>query len=246
MANTTYINLVNQLLRRLNEVEIEQSDFASARGVQAMAKDAINSAINEINMQEFEWPFNADSHSETLVAGTEEYTFPTDLKSVDWESFHLVKDDALNTNGHHLQLISTDVRYKYLKNKDDNSGSDGLSVPSVIYPTPTGFGVSPSPDEAYEITYNYFKKPTQLSAYGDQSTIDTIYDEIIIQGGLYHFYMFRDNSEQADRALQRFRQLINRMRTILINSGQDDRMRSTMLVKRRPVSGMYVNDYFIV
>lgn len=242
MASTTFLNLTNQLLRRINEVEIAQADFASVRGVQAVAKDAINSSINEINMQEFEWPFNAVSTSQVLVAGTEEYSFPAALKSVDWDSFHLVADDTLGTNGAHLVRISKDTRYKYLKNDDDNAGADGTDAPVFVYATPTGFGVSPSPDEAYTITYNYFAKPTQLSAYDSTSAIDTVYDETIFQGALYHFYMFRDNTDQADRAQQRFRQLINRMRTILIN-GADERMQSPMIVKHSAI-GIISNDYF--
>ncbi len=243
MANTTFMDLTNKLLRRINEVEIVQADFSSVRGVQAVAKDAINASINEINMQEFEWPFNSATGSQVLTAGTEEYSFPSTMKSVDWDSFHLVADDALNTDGMHLKKIARDTRYKYLKNDDDNAGADGRNAPVYVYETPSkGFGLSPSPDEAYTVTYNYYTKPVQLSAYDSTSAIDTVYDEVIMQGALYHFYMFRDNTDQADRALQRFRQLINRMRTILIN-GQSDTMQSTMIVHGSSI-GIMSNDYF--
>ena len=151
----------------------------------------------------------------------------------------------LDTNGMHLKKIARDTRYKYLKNDDDNAGADGRNAPVYVYETSSkGFGVSPSPDEAYTLTYNYYTKPVQLAAYDSTSAIDTVYDEIIIQGALYHFYMFRDNTDQADRAQQRFRQLINRLRTILIN-GQSDTMQSTMIVHGSSI-GIMSNNYFRV
>jgi len=53
---TTYIDLCNQTLRRLNEVEIAEADFSSARGVQALVKDAVKAAVAKINQAEFGWP----------------------------------------------------------------------------------------------------------------------------------------------------------------------------------------------
>ena len=41
----TFINLTNELLRRLNEVQITESEFTAVKNVQALAKDAINSSI---------------------------------------------------------------------------------------------------------------------------------------------------------------------------------------------------------
>ena len=38
---STYLSLCNQVLRRLNEVEIIEGDFASVLGVQALVKDAV-------------------------------------------------------------------------------------------------------------------------------------------------------------------------------------------------------------
>ena len=54
---STFINLTNELLRRLNEVQIDESSFASAKNVQALAKDAINSAIRQTLQDAQEWPF---------------------------------------------------------------------------------------------------------------------------------------------------------------------------------------------
>lgn len=243
MAITTYMTLTNRLLERLNEVIIAQSDFASTRGVQAMAKTVINSSIEAINIQEFEWPFNSAMATETLVAGTEEYTFGATVKTVKWDTFHLVKDASLGTNGHRLQFIDRDVRNRYLKNDDDNAGAAGLNVPLYVYPKHgAGFGISPSPDEAYEVTYEYFTYPVRLVAYDDQSTIPPMFDEAIIQGALYHFYMFRDNSEQADKAERNFTGWLGRMRSMLINNY--DTMKGTIINRPSIAGGIVSSDYF--
>ena len=56
---TTYITLVNDVLRRLNEVtlDIAGDGFDSVRNVQALAKDAVNNSIRLILQDGQEWPF---------------------------------------------------------------------------------------------------------------------------------------------------------------------------------------------
>ena len=46
--STTYLALTNDLLRRINEVQLTTANFATAKNVQAIAKDAINNSIREI------------------------------------------------------------------------------------------------------------------------------------------------------------------------------------------------------
>lgn len=53
-----FLGLVNDVNRRLNEVELTTSNFANAVGYYAQAKDAVNSAIRHVNFDQFEWPFN--------------------------------------------------------------------------------------------------------------------------------------------------------------------------------------------
>ena len=97
MASTSFINLTNRLLRRLNEVEISESNFPSTVGIQSMAKDAINAAIEYINSKQFKWPFNSTTATKLLVIGQTEYQFPDDYKLVDSDSFYIQKDDMLDT-----------------------------------------------------------------------------------------------------------------------------------------------------
>ena len=84
---STFLNLTNELLRRLNEVQTDASSFASVKNVQALAKDAINSAIREMLQDAQEWPFTLVTYEQTLSSGTNTYSFPADYYPGFLESF---------------------------------------------------------------------------------------------------------------------------------------------------------------
>ena len=48
-----YLGLVNDVNRRLNEVELTSANFASTTGYYSFAKDSVNSAIRHINQEEY-------------------------------------------------------------------------------------------------------------------------------------------------------------------------------------------------
>lgn len=209
---STYMELTNRLLRRLNEVEITQSDFASARGIQATAKDCILDTVREINTYQTTWPFNAMEHTEVLSVGTEEYAWPETFVMADWNSFQLQKDDALGINHRNLKLITREEWYNHFRDMDYDSESDGLRAPDYIFPSHgQGYGVSPSPDQAYTLKYRYYKNPTDLSNYDDEVTIYDRWDYVIIAGALYHMNMFKENPEGVNIMRQKYQEGLDAM-----------------------------------
>jgi hypothetical protein len=54
---TTFLTLVNDTLKRLNEVQITSDDFPTAIGFHASVKDAVNIALEEIGQEQFGFPF---------------------------------------------------------------------------------------------------------------------------------------------------------------------------------------------
>lgn len=215
---TTFIDLTNTLLRRVNEVEINPSDFAGVRGIQALAKDAVRTSIARINSAEFEWPFNASEHSQTMTVGQEEYSWPQFFKTVEWNSFYIVGDDALNTKASPLKFIERDVWYSKFRKDDLDGGSAGLQKPIYVFPSHgNGYGVSPSPDKPYVVRFRYFLNYAELTASDDQTRVPTTFDHVIIDGALYNLYMFRDNTEAAGIAQQSFLMGLKEMQTLLIN-----------------------------
>jgi len=215
---STYLDLTNALLRRLNEVEIEVADFAGVRGVQALAKDAVRASIAKINAAEFEWPFNSAEHSQTLTVGQEDYSWPNFFKSVEWNSFYLVNDGVNTNTTTSLNFVSRDRYYDRMRNADLDAGVSGLDMPSYVFPLHgNGYGVSPSPNRPYVLRFRYFLNYANLVEYNDQTRVPTTFDHVLIAGAMYHMYLFRDNSEMAAIAQQEFMGGIKEMQTLLLN-----------------------------
>ena len=220
---STFLDLTNQLLRRLNEVEIAQADFPSVRGVQATAKDAIKNSIAKINQAEYEWPFNAVEHTQILAVGQEDYSWPQYFKVPDFNSFQLQPNSSLGTTATQLKFIDRDFYYKNYKDLDDNATA-GRGVPEYVA---EGFGngytITPSPDQAYTIKFRYYQNHNDLVAYSDVTRIPDTYDNVIVEGALMQMYMFRDNMEAAGISAQLFQQGVKEMQGILMNKYQEIR-----------------------
>jgi len=221
---STYLNLCNMVLRRINEVEMTSAEFADIRGVQALVKDAVRAAISKINQAEFEWPFNASEHTQVLTPGRSEYDWPDFFKVADFNSFQIQKNDALGTTYQTLTPISRDEWYSKFRDQDYDAGNTGIGVPEFVFPSHgTGYGVTPSPDKAYSVRFRYYLNYASLSAHDDVTRIPESFDTVIIDGALYHLYMFKDNIDAANAAFQAFSLGLKDLQTLYINSYQSVR-----------------------
>ncbi len=217
MASSTYLTLVNKVLRRVNEVELTASNFADARGIHASAKEGVLRTVRRINTKKIQWPFNQVTGSQLLVVGQELYTWPALWKDVDWGSFYIEKDDTLGTNTHELKKADQDVYYKTLKPRDLDSDTDGRGKPDYVFESNAGgFGVTPSPDQAYTVKFFYSTNDIVLDAYTDSVTMPDLYDELIIDGAMYTIYMHYDNVDRANEAENAFKDQLNEMAINLI------------------------------
>lgn len=233
-----FIGLVNDVNRRLNEVELTSSNFASSRGFYSQAKDAVNAAILDINQQQFEWPFTYVEHEETLVAGTTRYAFPSDARTVDIDSFRIKKNDTLDNNTVKLKVLTYEEYLERFVDQEYNTDTSLLDVPQYVFRTPSfEFGVSPAPDQAYELIYEYYSINVELQNATDVPNIPEIYRHVIIEGAMYHAYMFRSNEQAAVIAKEKFERGIKNMRTILIN--RYEYVKSNMIVRDSLSSYMY-------
>lgn len=216
---STYLNLCNMVLRRINEVEMTSAEFADVRGVQALVKDAVRAAIAKINQAEFEWPFNASEHTQVLEVGRTEYDWPDYFKIADFNSFQIQKNDSLGVSYKTLSAIERDEWYAKYRDTDYDAGSTGRAVPDFVFPSHgTGFGVTPSPDKAYSLRFRYYLNYADLTAHNDVTRIPESFDTVIIDGALYHLYMFKDNIDAANAAFQAFTLGLKDLQTLYINS----------------------------
>lgn len=219
---STYLALTNRLLRRLNEVEISQSDFPSVVGIQATAKDCILDTVREINTSKIDWPFNAVEHTQYLEVGVEEYGWPSAFVAADWDSFQIQKDDTLLVNHKTLKPIAREQWYKNLRDRDYDTETDGQNIPDYVFPSHgSGWGVSPSPNEEYLIKYRYYKNPTDLETYDDEVTIPTRFDYVIMAGALYHLNLFKENPEAAGAYKNSYDQGIKNMVNVFLPNAME-------------------------
>tara|TARA_R110001592_G_scaffold158685_1_gene389867 strand:- start:717 stop:1406 length:690 start_codon:yes stop_codon:yes gene_type:complete len=218
---SSYISLCNQVLRRLNEVEIVEGDFLSTTGMQSLVKDAVKSSVAKINQSEFTWPFNAAEETDTLVVGQSEYSWPSFFKVADYNTFQIQADTSLGVSFNTLRFLERDEWYSKYKDIDDQAGSAGISAPIYIFPGHgNGYGVSPSPNKTYSLKFRYYLNFSDITAATDVTRIPESYDTVIIDGAVYFLYMFKDNLEASQATYLAFEQGIKDLQSLYINNYQ--------------------------
>jgi len=226
----TYVQLTNELLRRLNEVplDIAGDGFDSVRNVQAASKDAINNSLRQIFQVGQEWPFLKNTYTQPLTAGTRLYSFPSGYSSVDWETFYIKKHSTKQNQPQLLKAIPYEEYLQHYRSMDDTGDASGISVPTVVYQTfGDEFGVTPIPDSDYEIEYVYWSSPSDLALYSDSCVVPDRFNHVIIDGAMAYMMTFRSNEQSAAIHQEKFDQGIRTMRRVLVDD--EMRLRSTMI-----------------
>ena len=233
---STYVTLVNQLLRRLNEVSLDAAGdgFASVKGVHALAKDSINSSIRRILQDGHEFPFLKTTYTHTLTALQREYSFPSDFSTVDWDSFFL---KVHTSDGNEPRLLKPISYVEYLSTYRVSDETDTIGdSPFVVYQTyEEKFGVSPPPNTDYQVEYVYFAYPNDLTVYNDVAIIPSRFDHIIVDGAMMYLMRFRSNDNQAQMHQADFENGLKAMRNLLLDGKL--RVRSTVISRSNVSSG---------
>ena len=207
-------------MRRLNEVTLNTAGdgFSTAKNVQAIAKDAINNSIREILQDGHQFPFLKTTATQTLTAGTGTYDLPTDMASVDWDTFYLQALSSAGNTARSLPTIPFEEYVRIYKAIEENSGTGARSSPDLVYQTSEEkFGVTPLPDAAYVIEYVYYKFPADLSAFDDEMIIPDRFKYIIIDGAMVYMMRFRSNEQSAQIHQAKFQEGIKAMRRLLLD-----------------------------
>ena len=212
-----FLGLVNAINRRLNEVELTSSNFATATGFYSQAKDAVNAAIRYLNQSEYFWAFNHNTKEQTLVANTSRYAFPTDAKIVNFNTFRIKENTTLgNATTRLTEIAYEDYLDRYVEQEYNTSSGQG--VPTQVAQAPDlKFILTPEPDKAYELVFEYYSFPTDLSATTDAPTIPERFQHVIVDGAMHYGYLFRGNTQDAMVMKEKFDEGIKHMRSQLIN-----------------------------
>jgi len=238
----TFIDLTNRTLRRFGGKEAAAASFDTSTDPEIrLAKDAVNDAILDINMYEFEWAFNVTATTLTMVAGTQRYTLPSDTKDVDMDTIMLNQSDALSVNQRWLPQIDYDHWVKNFSQRDGDATSSDYDTPSHVFRYPNNnLGFTKIPDQAYTVSYTRYVDPTTLSVSTDTTRIPDRYGQVIVNGACYYLNAKRGNSDQASMFRQEFAKGVSRMRTIETND-QYVRVKDRRM-KRRRGSAAYIGN----
>ena len=209
---STFVELTNKLLRRLNEVPLDVAGdgFDTTRSVQATAKDAINYSIRLLIDEAQEWPFLHTEYTQTISSGTREYSFPSGYSSTDWDTFFLE-----GTNATELPMVSYE-RYTKTDRADDSNGTNTGVPTSVVQTLKDTYIVTPVPDATYSISYTYWSAGADLALYNDVCVVPSRWDYIIIEGAMMFMMQFRSNAQMAAERREDFSKGIDIMRRVLL------------------------------
>ena len=141
----TYLTLTNKVIARLNEVALTSTTFSSARGIQVQCQNAMNEAVRYINQKEFQYPFNHATDTEVLTAGVVRYSVPATTKTVDYNTFRVIKDSDLGVTGGRLKILNyNDYVNNFITQEDEiNSTTTSTthtdSVTTITVTSTSGF-----------------------------------------------------------------------------------------------------------
>jgi hypothetical protein len=221
-----YLTLVNDINRRLNEVELTSSNFASAIGFYSLAKDAVNSSLRHINQEEFEWPWNHVEEAEVLVAGETRYSVPYDSKTINMNTFRIKRDSDLSVGTVKLKVLSYEEWLDKYADSEYNSSTNVRNVPTHVVRTPSRELIFyPAPDKAYEVVYEYYTLAYDLELHSDVPTLPEQCRYVIVDGAMYYAYQFRGDTQGAEISFNKFTQGIKHLRSLNIN--RNDYLRDT-------------------
>ena len=218
---SSYLTLINNVLRDLNEVELTSSTFSSSRGIQTAVKDYVNRAIDDIINADTEWPFTVTAKTFTTTAGTRLYTrsalSTTDTKTVDFDTFTFL--EAADKKETTLEYITYSEYLDNYHERDTDPTGNSRAIPVYVYQDPQdNIGLSPVPDKStYTVKYYYYATHTVLSGATDTSIIPTRFETVITERAKYYAFTLRGEVQNAQLAQAQFDKSIKRMRVELIN-----------------------------
>jgi len=218
---SSYLALINNVLRDLNEVELTSSSFGSSRGIQTAVKDYVNRAIDDIINADTEWPFTVTAKTFTTTAGTRLYTrsalSTTDTKTVDFDTFTFL--EAADKKETTLEYITYSEYLDNYHERDTDPTGDSRAIPVYVYQDPQdNIGLSPVPDKStYTVKYYYYATHTALSGATDTSIIPTRFETVITERAKYYAFTLRGEVQNAQLTQAQFEKSLKRMRVELIN-----------------------------
>jgi len=105
-------------------------------------------------------------------------------------------------------------------------------IPKNIVRTPdNNYLLFPYPDKTYNLVFDYYTFPSDLSAHGDITTVPDRFAPVVVDGATAFVYQYRGELQQYQLNFERFEQGIKNMQSLLIN--KYEYLRSTVVARPR-------------
>ena len=128
---SSYLVLINNVLRDLNEVELTSSTFSSSRGIQTAVKDYVNRGINDVINAELNWPFTRAEGLTDVIAGKQLYSYTTvssSLKYVDYDNVFLVPKDYISNGDFEISGAASITNWSTVSGSPSASSNFGNTL----------------------------------------------------------------------------------------------------------------------
>lgn len=205
MANSTFREIQDNVLTL-----ISKSDATTRNRV----KNWINLGYQDFVLREL-WSFRETTGTLNLIAGTQEYDLSTNFSDIDEQN--IISVALQGTVERKLPYWP----YNQLRASQPDFDSYGTSVPERYYLKGGSIGFWPLPADAYEVLIDYFKIPTELSADSDQPIIPVGYRESLLQYALSLEHDFNTDPDLAQKAMNRYEQIVTTARQNLLTQPTD-------------------------
>lgn len=205
MANSTYREIQDNVLTL-----ISKSDSITRNRV----KNWINLGYHDFVLREV-WPFREVTGTINTVASTQEYDLSTNFTDIDEQNIISVALQGA------VQKKLVYWPYNQLRADTPDFDADGTGIPERYYLKSGSIGFWPLPADAYQVLIDYYKIPTELSADADAPIIPVSYREALMQYALSMEHDFNTDPDLAQKAMNRYEQILNTARQNLLSQPTD-------------------------
>lgn len=176
MAKRTFLQLAQRVYQDCSAPGSVPASVTNQVGLKQKIVDWTADAIYEIEALWGDWKFLKGTLSQSLVAATNYFAYPSD-----WSEPHEGQVYIAGTGSNFYPLGMMDYDYWWIT----FSGLDSTDAANQDRPTDIIYGpdyiyVYPTPDAAYTLKHNYNKKPTRVTANGSYSNIPEEFESAII------------------------------------------------------------------
>lgn len=161
------------------------------------------------------WPFRETVDTISFIQGTSEYTLSSEFADIDTGNIVSVA-----IQGGNMSKLSYIPITQLLASEPDLT-SIGQAVPRQYYIRSGKIGFWPTPNGTDSVSIAYYATPTEMSADSDEPIIPKAYREALVQYALSLEHDFNTDPDLAQKAMNRYEQIVTLARLNLLTQPND-------------------------